>query len=362
MQLTLFGSQELSERIAVVVAHILQKRRQPSARELLDQIENALGLEARWDLKSVVRGLSVDPKQTRANRQYLKCMIDDGSLGEALRGDGAPDHEVVSTIDALIHQSMQYRSSTAFKKMIEFMGRFRNYAPYNNMLVYLQNPSCSFYATVKDWQSRFGRTLKEDAQPMLILAPMHPVMLVYDLDETEGEKLPAELTEFAHFEGEWYSDWLFRTIENAKRHRIRVDFKQLSTTHGGFATFAREIGVWKMRIVVHDELDESSRFGVLCHELAHIFLGHLGTDYDHWWPSRSNLERDSVEIEAEAVAYIVTSRLGLMGSSAAYVSRYLKSSDIPAGVSLDMIAKVAGKVERMARKLMPRPRPKKRPR
>jgi hypothetical protein len=27
-------------------------------------------------------------------------------------------------------------------------------------------------------------------------------------------------------------------------------------------------------------------YGTLCHELAHIYLGHSGTDRDHWWPSR----------------------------------------------------------------------------
>ena len=61
--------------------------------------------------------------------------------------------------------------------MVSFMARFRDYAPYNNMLVRMQNSTCSFYATERDWCDRFGRKLKEDARPMLILAPMHPVML-----------------------------------------------------------------------------------------------------------------------------------------------------------------------------------------
>jgi hypothetical protein len=111
--------------------------------------------------------------------------------------------------------------------MIEFMARFRDYAPYNNMLVRLQNPSCGFYATAKDWQGRFRRKIKEDARPMLILAPGHPVMLVYDLDQTQGDTLPKELLEFSHFEGEWEEQWLSRLIGNASGHRIRVDFKPL---------------------------------------------------------------------------------------------------------------------------------------
>ena len=55
----------------------------------------------------------------------------------------------------------------------------------------------------KNWNEKFKRSLKEDARPMLIIAPKHPVMLVYDLDQTEGKELPEELTRFSKFEGEW---------------------------------------------------------------------------------------------------------------------------------------------------------------
>jgi hypothetical protein len=243
--------------------------------------------------------------------------------------------------------------------MVDFMGRFRDYAPYNNMLAKVQNPSCGFYATKKDWYKRFSRKLKEDARPMLILAPMHPVLLVYDVDQTEGKELPEELRKFAHFAGDdWNPSWLSNLVKNAAGHKIRVQFKTLSTTHGGFATLARGHDDWKMRIVVHDLLDEPSRCGVLCHELAHILLGHLGTDWDHWWPARSNLGRAAVEVEAEAVAWIVTTRLGLQGTSAAYVSYHLKDEQTPKSISPDMIAKTAAHIEHMARESIPPRRPR----
>jgi hypothetical protein len=139
--------------------------------------------------------------------------------------------------------------------------------------------------------------------------------------------------------------------------------KNLSSTNGGFATLAGGAGEWKMRIVIHDALDEPSRFGVLCHELAHILLGHLGTDRDQWWPGRLNISRQTAEIEAEAVAHIVTNHLGLKGASIAYVSRYLKRGEVPSSVSVDYIAKIAGHIEQMATGKMqprrPRPPPKK---
>ena len=115
-----------------------------------------------------------------------------------------------------------------------------------------------------------------------------------------------------------------------------------------------------MRVALHDQLDEPSQFGVLCHELAHILLGHLGSDYDHWWPARTNLTRNAFEVEAESVAWIVTSRFGLTGSSAAYVSRHMKDGETPLGVSPDSIAKTAGLIERMVRETIAPKKPRKR--
>jgi hypothetical protein len=144
-------------------------------------------------------------------------------------------------------------------------------------------------------------------------------------------------------------------MENARRYRIRVEFKKLSSTLGGFAAF-RGSGNWKRRIVVHADLDEPSRFGVLAHEMGHILHGHLGNDDDQWWPSRLSLGKNAVEVEAEAVAYIVATRFGLRGGSAAYLSGYVKDEAAPAAVSLDHIAKVAGRIEQMAQGLLPAPR------
>jgi len=359
LQPDLFDIPDFSEKVEAFVREILRDYRRPSARELVIELDQKIGSKARWDIPRIVRMLADDPKVTRSDRDYLQSLIEDDNLAKALRGEGAPEREIVSTIDALIQESKMYRGTRAFNELVEFMGRFRDYAPYNNMLVRLQNPSCSFYARAKDWKERFDRRLKEDARPMLILAPMTPVMVVYDLDQTEGPDLPVELRDFANFKGEWQADWLTNAVHNAAGHRIRVDFKTLSTTNAGFATLAGASGDWKMRIAVHDGLEEPSRFGVLCHELAHILLGHLGTDRDHWWPGRLNVDRTTAEIEAEAVAHIVTSHLGLSGASAAYVSRYLKGGGIPQAVSIDFIAKVAGHIEQMAKGRMPprRPRP-----
>jgi len=359
-QLELFEKPQLAVPLRERLIELLGSWQQPSAYELVRFVEQKVGMEARWELMNVITELVSCDSLTNANREYLKSLLQNNSLHHALRGEEAPDYEAISSIDFLLAQSLRYRDSQSFQELIDFVGRFRGYAPYNNMLVRLQNPSCGYFATAKDWCDRFNRALKEDARPMLILAPKHPVMLVYDIDQTEGGNLPAELTNFARFVGDWDASLLRRMIQNAQGYQIRVDVKTLSSTNGGFATVARGTGDAKMRVAIHDGLDEPSRFGVLCHELAHILLGHLGSDFDHWWPARTNLSHAAVEVEAESVAWIVTSRLGLKGSSAAYVSRHLKDGQTPTGVSPDMIAKTAGLIERMARESIPAKKPRKR--
>lgn len=344
------------------VVDTVKRMQQPAAAELLKDLEDDLGPKVRWVVEIVIIRLCKFPDLNRLIRDYLKWLLSSGELRKALDAPPTesprPIKPFESTLDDLIHRSSKYRGSTAFLEMVKFMGLFREYAPFNNMLVRLQNPSCSFFATERDWRRRFARQLIDDARPMLILAPMRPVMLVYDVDQTAGKALPKELLEFGKFEGAWDPKWLERAVESAQRHdRIKIDFKTLTSTNAGFAMLSSRPPEWKMRIAIHDKLDEPSRFGVLCHELAHIYLGHLGADKDGWWPCRQNLSLHTVEIEAEAVAFIVTSRFGLSGASDRYLSRHLREETIPPSVSVELIGKVAARIEEMSKARLPE-RPK----
>jgi hypothetical protein len=342
------GRQPTELQLVTNVVLALLRSRQPSAWELVDAVETKVHIKTRWLLPFALKDLACDDRLVNAQRSYCEGVLKSDDLTAALCGLEAPRKEITSTIDLLLRQSAVYRRSAQFQEMLDFVARFREYAPFNNMLVRTQMPTCSYYATEKDWLGKFGRQLIEDARPLLILAPMHPVMLVYDVDQTTGKTLPKQITDFAKFEGDWKLEWLEMLIENAGlRDRISVSFKPLSTTYAGFATIARGDDGWKMRIAIHNALDGPSRFGVLCHELAHIYLGHLGSDKDHWWPSRKELSHRTVEIEAESVAFLVTARKGLTGASARYVSGHLGDNPIPQSVSLDLVGKMSGRIERM---------------
>lgn len=356
-QLKLFVDQPDIRKVMAAVRQILNLRAQPSAWELLDYLDSNVGLKARWSVVDAMQMLIQDKLLTSVKRDYLNDLLASEDWSNALSGSEKPRRKIESTIDILFRESDAYRNSESFQEMVSFMANFRDYAPFNNMLVRIQNPSCSFYATKRDWEKRFKRYLKEDARPMLILAPMHPVMLVYDLDQTEGTDLPQELRQFAKFTGDWEPERLNLTIENAwERDKIRIEFKTLSSTNAGFATLAWGRQDSKMRIAIHEELDPPSRYGVLCPELAHIYLGHLGSDQDGWWPSRADLNRRAMEVEAEAAAYITARRAELTGSSPQYVSRYLNNDKVLKSVSIDLIAKVAGRLEEMATRHMPQRR------
>jgi hypothetical protein len=148
-QLNFLVSPDTRAKVAAYVKQILGEERRPSPRELVDELDQAIGVVARWDLESVLSSL-LDEKDLLRSRAYLVSLLEGEELVIALRGEDVPDRETISTIDALLQHSGRYRNSRDFRDMIEFMGQFRSYAPYNNMLVRVQNPSCSFYATEKD--------------------------------------------------------------------------------------------------------------------------------------------------------------------------------------------------------------------
>src|SRR5213082_538223 len=103
---------------------------------------------------------------------------------------------VRSLLDHLLEDSKLYTKSEDFKDLLDFVVRLRNFAPFNAMLLQVQKPGLTYAASAADWRLRFGRKPKEGARPLLILWPFAPVALVYDVMDTEGEDLPADVAAF----------------------------------------------------------------------------------------------------------------------------------------------------------------------
>ena len=98
-------------------------------------------------------------------------------------------------LDELFFLAKAYRSSKEFKELLDFIVRFRFYAPYNAMLLHVQKPDATVVATARKWYAEYGRTIRPGARALVILQPMGPVMFVFDVSDTErgddAQDLPA---------------------------------------------------------------------------------------------------------------------------------------------------------------------------
>jgi hypothetical protein len=329
------------------------ERRQGSAGELIQALEEEAGWPARHMVVEILDELRDNKKLNPDTRKYLAHTLNAATVREALAGGMNPNLEHQSSLDELFVRSRRFRQSSKFAEAVEFVGKFHDYSPFNNMLVYLQNPMATYFATARHWHKAFGRSVKDEARGMIILAPRTPALLVYDVADTEGPPLPAKLEVFAQTAGRFDPAVLERTLKNCEREKICVERKPMGQLRGGFATTRVNHADWKMRIGLRDQLEAPAAYAALCHELAHIFLGHVGADKDGWWPYRMNLSHPATEIEAEAVAHIVCQRAGLRIHSAEYLSSFVDDDDHVDAISLDLVSRVAGRIEEMGRRLLP---------
>jgi len=332
------------------------RRRQGSPADLLRDLEEEAGWPGRLMLPSILDELRARRGLPVAERKFLVYTLNAGAVAESLAEGGDPSQQHQSSIDDLFTRSRRFRKSKKFTQAVEFVAKFRDYSPFNNMLVYAQNPHATHFATASHWRKAFGRSIKEEARGMVILAPRSPVLMVYDIIDTEGPPLPEQMRVFTQTSGPFDPALLERMVKNCERDQIQVKRLAMGGMRGGFATSrAREPG-WKMRVGLRDDLADAAAYSVLCHELAHIYLGHVGADREGWWPFRANLSEAVAEIEAESVAYIVCARAGLRTRSAEYLASFVEDSEDLDAISLDLISRVAGRMEDMGRRLLP-PRP-----
>jgi len=268
-------------------------------------------------------------------------------------------------LDDLFNLTHQYRDGTAYHELLQFVARFRFYSPFNAMLVHIQMPGASFVAPPHRWLNKYGRHVNPGARPLVILQPMGPVMFVFDVSDTEGDPLPPEVEKPFEVRAGKIGKRFPRTIENAKRDGIAIHTAKLGSQQGGSiapaSVPAKMLRFGETTVPVRYELElsanasEESCYTTLAHELAHLYCGHLGTPNDKWWPDRRGLEHHVREFEAESVAYMVCTRLGISNPSEQYLAGYMGQQKQTPPISLECVMKAAGLIESMGREgLKPR--------
>jgi hypothetical protein len=279
-------------------------------------------------------------------------------------------------LDELFSLARQYKTTEAYRKLLDFIRHFRFYSPFNAMLIHLQLPGATFVAPLHRWLRDYGRRIKAGARPLVILQPMGPVMFVYDVSHTEPEDgappLPPQVVRPFEVRRGQIRGELHRTIENARRDGVDVAERAAGSQSAGVIHTAqpgrslaflvkekpeREFVEVPLRyeLLLNSKHSAPAKYATLAHELGHLYCGHLGTPNVKWWPKRCGLPYAVEEFEAESICFLVCSRLGIDNPSDEYLAHFMKENEAIPSISLDCVIKAAGLIEQMGRgRLKPR--------
>lgn len=260
-----------------------------------------------------------------------------------------------SLLDQLLEDSRLYHSSADYLTLLDFVVKLRNFAPFNAMLLQIQKPGLSYAASALDWRERFNRHPKRDARPLLILWPFGPVALVYDVQDTEGGDLPADVS-FFQASGEITKERMKRFLQLMERKGIKhLDFDGGDCSAGSIEVTRKppekqdkkkktaKPSEYLMRL--NKNHAPNVQFSTLAHELGHLFLGHLGPDGRLNIPKRPQMTPAQVELEAESFAYLACSRNGVECKSKTYLADYVgKHTDVE-DLDLYQIVRAVGQME-----------------
>lgn len=220
-------------------------------------------------------------------------------------------------LNALAEQLASGKSE-ALTSYLAAMGRFHRYSWLNCALITFQNPDATHVAGFETWKT-LGRHVKRGEKGIIVRIPT-PVKVdkgtekeetllrfkcghVFDVSQTEGEELP----QFSVVTGD--PGCLLNRLENyASSRGIKIERREdlgrgvKGVSHKGSVSLKKF-------------LEPAEEFAVLVHELAHEQMHH------GLFPRP---DRQVLELEAEAVSFVVCCAAGLdVGSAAAdYIQLY----------------------------------------
>jgi len=253
-----------------------------------------------------------------------------------------------SLVDQLLSDSRLYTKSKDYKELLDFVVRMRNFAPFNAMLLQVQKPGLRFAASAYDWRERFGRNPKEGARPLLILWPFGPVALVYDLIDTEGQDVPRDARSY-YAQGQIDEEKISSFKEPLRKKNIEWIWVDAGDARAGWIRVIKRASEEKeatqYRMCVNGNHQPPVQFTTVAHELAHLFLGHLGPDKKLNITGRPSVDHGQAELEAESVAYIVCERNGITSGSETYLKDYVEANTTVDHLDIYQVMRAAGQVE-----------------
>jgi len=272
-------------------------------------------------------------------------------------------HMLRKGIDELFVTVQDYASSDKFKELLRVTAHFKKYAPYNAMLIHIQNPGARYVLPARNWQ-KYNRVVINDRRPIIILWPFSPIYCVYDVGDTmvmpgRNDCFPKELAKPCDGDPDKrVEEWRFhKLVANLKYWGIVYEEMKTAEPYSGkleigrnndpdivFAIEDRCPKTWRpaYSIRVSTGANISVKFATIVHELGHLFCGHLCNCYGEK-PTETasrNISHEAKEFEAETVSWLVCRRLGVDNPSYKYLANYFgESNTIPHEVSIDEILK-----------------------
>lgn len=243
-------------------------------------------------------------------------------------------------LDTLAHL-LDHGHSEPLTALLKSMGRFHQYSWHNVCLITRQRPTATRVAGFHTWRS-LRRYVRHGEKGIAILAPMvgrrdrdaddvSRVVLgfraayVFDVAQTDGDPLP-RASEASGDPGDKTAS-LKAAIQDHGIELVYVD-----DLNGALGVSCGD------RIQIVNGLSGAVEFTTLVHEFAHELL-HRGADRP--------ASRDTRELEAEAVAFVVGTSVGIDTSAASrdYIQLYRGDRDALIQ-SLDRIQRTAAAVLR----------------
>ena len=253
----------------------------------------------------------------------------------------------------------------------------RRWSLFNSALIFLQRTGCVWLLPEEKWKD-MGRTIKSSATPIVIMVPFGPVAFVYDLADTEGNRVPHQFQSFTDFiepPPQPVGEEVLRSLKNlCASLGIVYSERQMGAAQAGEvkrllqAKIFREGNALKnekpkigwFEIIINQNCNTTQKAIAVLHELGHIFCGHFSMDKEKKkmlsfnFPDRSyeKLDEGRREWEAEKVCEIVCRILGLQYDSSKYLSGYQcafsgEARDGSLRITLDAADKLIRPIDRL---------------
>jgi antirestriction protein ArdC len=219
-----------------------------------------------------------------------------------------------TSLDGLAKAVDTVRASDDFRRFLDVQAEFHRYSWHNSLLILHQCPDATRVAGFRKWKE-LGRHVRKGEHGIRILAPCpfkrtvtdddgtehavngiyFKVVSVFDVAQTDGEALPDVNVP----DVDSAADTLLAQLGCVASERgIAVNYADLRTGHYGTSK--------RGSIDVANGHATGQQAKTLAHELAHETLHQT-----HDLSGATTVDRNTAELEAESVAYVVCRHFGL---------------------------------------------------